>query len=607
MRRRTVVTSVLTVLAGLASMTSTQTTARAAQAEPDQFFGTWSDGMSIIAQNGDARSEQRLDDVGAHGVGMVRQYVWWDRIERSPGNYDWAVMDELVRQATARGVTVLPTFLYTPEFYLPADHDPRYRTPPVDPQKMADFATAMVERYGTHGTYWGCQDLPVLGWDCDKEHHPILMWEVWNEPDYPSWWKGDPDPEEYLDLLKPTYAAIKAADPAAQVVLGALTNAGGGTSDGYLADLYAAGAAPYFDVLSLNPYARDVGAMVAYVKGLRDVAATHGDAAKPLLITEWGWASGGNQYTVKEPGCQAALIYAGAREIVRRKAPSDLNIIGAVQFQWQDAVPLAEGGAWPHFAGVREHAPENGLGTPKPALAALHAGISGAPAPEGASLTECPADERSLDGELQPLSTSLTGNGSGSLRSSPRGITCGSDCYEEFQPGLPVTLTVKPDDGSRVLGWQGAACSGTTCTVTMSQAREVQVELSSGASPGVHQESSSDVTLTGEWASTRDRRDRGGASVQASEGPASAELTFRGTGVRWISRRNPVSGKADVYVDSVRVRRVDLHAAKRRYGVRVFDSGTLTPGTHTIRVEHTGRKDRRARDDKVWLDAFVVR
>src|SRR3712207_8702562 len=36
---------------------------------------------------------------------------------RSPGTYDWTVMDQLVQDATARGITILPTLLYTPAFY----------------------------------------------------------------------------------------------------------------------------------------------------------------------------------------------------------------------------------------------------------------------------------------------------------------------------------------------------------------------------------------------------------------------------------------------------------------------------------------------------------
>jgi hypothetical protein len=39
----------------------------------------------------------------------------------------------------------------------------------------------------------------------------------------------------------------------------------------------------------------------------------------------------------------------------------------------------------------------------------------------------------------------------------------------------------------------------------------------------------------------------------------------------------------------------------------VFVSAALPDSQHTIRVEFSGTKQRRATDDAVWLDAFVVR
>lgn len=73
----------------------------------------------------------------------------------------------------------------------------------------------------------------------------------------------------------------------------------------------------------------------------------------------------------------------------------------------------------------------------------------------------------------QTLAVSTAGNGSGSVGSSPAGITCGSTCSHAFATGTGVTLTAAPASGSVFSGWSGA-CSGTGgCTVTMSQARSV--------------------------------------------------------------------------------------------------------------------------------------
>ena len=63
--------------------------------------------------------------------------------------------------------------------------------------------------------------------------------------------------------------------------------------------------------------------------------------------------------------------------------------------------------------------------------------------------------------------------GGGTVTSSPAGITCGTACSAHFDPGTTVTLTAKPDRGSRFLGWSNG-CSGVVrCTITLNGAQAV--------------------------------------------------------------------------------------------------------------------------------------
>src|SRR5882672_11487998 len=72
------------------------------------------------------------------------------------------------------------------------------------------------------------------------------------------------------------------------------------------------------------------------------------------------------------------------------------------------------------------------------------------------------------------LTVSKTGAGSGTVTSSPVGISCGATCSAPFASGTAVTLTATPATGSTFSGWSGGGCSGTaTCTVTLTAATTV--------------------------------------------------------------------------------------------------------------------------------------
>lgn len=65
------------------------------------------------------------------------------------------------------------------------------------------------------------------------------------------------------------------------------------------------------------------------------------------------------------------------------------------------------------------------------------------------------------------VSVAKSGTGSGTVKSSPTGITCGAVCSHEFPPSTTVTLSAQSARGSVFTGWSGGGCSGTgTCSVT---------------------------------------------------------------------------------------------------------------------------------------------
>jgi phospholipase C len=72
------------------------------------------------------------------------------------------------------------------------------------------------------------------------------------------------------------------------------------------------------------------------------------------------------------------------------------------------------------------------------------------------------------------LSVSLAGTGTGTVTSSPAGISCAPTCSANFNAGTQVTLTATPRTNSSFVAW-GGACAGSnpTCLVTLTANSQV--------------------------------------------------------------------------------------------------------------------------------------
>jgi hypothetical protein len=72
--------------------------------------------------------------------------------------------------------------------------------------------------------------------------------------------------------------------------------------------------------------------------------------------------------------------------------------------------------------------------------------------------------------DIPPLSTltvTKTGDGSGTVTSSPAGISCGATCSHNYALGTMVTLTASAASGSAFSGWSGACSGSGACVVTV--------------------------------------------------------------------------------------------------------------------------------------------
>jgi Divergent InlB B-repeat domain len=80
--------------------------------------------------------------------------------------------------------------------------------------------------------------------------------------------------------------------------------------------------------------------------------------------------------------------------------------------------------------------------------------------------------------EQHLLTVTKSGTGTGTVTTSPAGITCGATCSANFDHNAIVTLSKAADPGSVFKEWTGACTGSGTCEVTMSEAKSVNAEFS---------------------------------------------------------------------------------------------------------------------------------
>jgi len=75
--------------------------------------------------------------------------------------------------------------------------------------------------------------------------------------------------------------------------------------------------------------------------------------------------------------------------------------------------------------------------------------------------------------------------------------------------------------------------------------------------------------------------------------------------VQWIGPRNIDCGIGDVWLDGVKVASVDLYAPSWQKNQVLYESGSLPPGLHAIRIVASGKRNPSGIGDLVPVDAFT--
>jgi len=162
---------------------------------------------------GGADPNRLVAEWSAQGVDVVRIFALWSRIEHADG-YHWGPLDDAVRRVRGAGMNVILTVTGPGPVWTsrsPAKRNPRFKPSPA---KFAVFARAVAGRYGA---------------DVDR-------YIIWNEPNLPSWLQPQASctrrgctpvaPHLYRGLVRAARPAIRAADPGADVLIGAMSSRG---------------------------------------------------------------------------------------------------------------------------------------------------------------------------------------------------------------------------------------------------------------------------------------------------------------------------------------------------------------------------------------------
>ena len=221
----------------------------------------------------------------------------WRKIEPEAGQFTWEDTDRVVALAGRYGLRLAPMLIYTPLWasssaYAPLDY---HHAPPVKLTDYREFVYQVVNRYKPPRAEGSIQD-----------------WIIWNEPNVRSanqpprpgnFWTGSL--EGYIQLLRAGYEGAHAADPACNVLNGALADIFWAEGD---ADLLTAlerfydpnrdgdagdGGRPFFDTLNIHIYPPN-GEQSWYRARLEAVIALmkrFGDEQKTIWITETGFGS----------------------------------------------------------------------------------------------------------------------------------------------------------------------------------------------------------------------------------------------------------------------------------------------------------------------------
>ena len=244
--------SILLLLFILASCSSTPLPKNNAVRVPDDFFG--------MVHAGNTETDEEYQLLNEMGVVWVLETFYWQRVERTPGEFNFSRYDGYVDTAIMQGKKVLAVLAYDTPWL--SNGRARYVSP-----ENTHYFLRYVEEMVRH--FKGRVD----------------VWSVWNEPNF-MFWSGTNN--EFYDLSRLATERIRETDPDSYIIGGAFWR----TPANFIRGMHRAGAMEGLDGIAFHPYDLNPGrSMRTYDRFLRVLSEIN--FTGPVWITEIGYPTDG--------------------------------------------------------------------------------------------------------------------------------------------------------------------------------------------------------------------------------------------------------------------------------------------------------------------------
>ncbi|MFA6475588.1 MAG: cellulase family glycosylhydrolase [Patescibacteria group bacterium] len=242
----------------------------------DQAFGV---NIHLRQRHNESDWNDVLTAAADTGATWGREQFNWDVIEPSDDDYNFTSYDRVVTAYQTHDIKMLGLLTYSSSWASANPGAIDYEMYPPNLTAWSDYVKTVTAHYAGSVTYW----------------------EIWNEPNYAGFWKGNE--ADYIDLVDAAITAIHEGNPDAKIVLGGLSGSDytflNTVLDG-LNDPTAVAA------VAVHPYrmsgsnfnyspeqqASGLNTLPTDLYNIKAVMNRYGLSKTPLWLTEVGWTTG---------------------------------------------------------------------------------------------------------------------------------------------------------------------------------------------------------------------------------------------------------------------------------------------------------------------------